>query len=196
MPLLLTADTHVLPVGLMGLMVASLMVASMSACDGFMVTSGSYFLSNFYRKIVKNQSPKHYLAVGRAASLCAAGLGVFFAFIFPSMAEAFKFTWVLLSFLGIPIWVALAWRRVNRYGALAAIVTAIAVYLTCIFYLNCSFVTTSQIYLSLSYLMMIFVSIITPREPQEQLDEFYALLHTPVGKEERLRYAQVEALHY
>jgi len=94
------------------------------------------------------------------------------------------------------MWVAFAWRRINRYGALAAIAVTIAVYLTCTFYLNCSFVTTSQIYLSLSYLVMIVVSMMTPREPQEQLDEFYALLHTPVGKEERLRYAQVEALHY
>jgi hypothetical protein len=39
--------------------------------------------------------------------------------------------------------------------------------------------------------MMIFVSIITPREPQEQLDEFYALLHTPVGKEERRRFPRL-----
>ncbi len=190
------AVTHILPVGILGLMVACLMAASMSACDGFMVISGSYFLSNFYKKIVRNRTPKHYLAVSRLASVCAACLGVFFAFIFPSMAEAFKFTWVILSFLGIPVWIALGWRRINRYGAMAAIATAIAAYSICTFYYHLSFVTTAQIYLPLSYTTMVIVSFLTPREPQEQLDEFYALLHTPVGQEERLKYAQVEVMHY
>ena len=190
------AITHILPVGILGLMLACLMATSMSACDGFMVISGSYFLSNFYKKIFNDKSPAHYLAASRVASLCAAGLGVFFAFIFPSMVEAFKFTWVLLSFLGIPIWIAIAWRRINRYGALAAIVTAIIAYSICTFYKHLSFVTTSQIYLPLSYAALFIVSILTPREPQGQLDEFYALLHTPVGQEKRLGYAQVEVMHY
>jgi hypothetical protein len=43
---------------------------------------------------------------------------------------------------------------------------------------------------------LIVVSLLTPREPQDKLDEFYALLHTPIGQEDRLKYAEVPILHY
>ena len=55
---------------------------------------------------------------------------------------------------------------------------------------------TAIIYLPVGFVTMIVVSYFTPREPQEQLDEFYALLHTPIGKEDKLKYAGVEILHY
>jgi Na+/proline symporter len=113
------------------------------------------------------------------------------------------YAWVVPSFVGIVIWVALAWRRVNRYAAWATTIVCFVVQLCCNLYFSHhgysktqTFIWTGAIYLPLGLITLIVVSLMTPREPQDNLDEFYALLHTPIGQEDRLKYAEVPILHY
>lgn len=190
------AITVVLPAGLVGLMAASLMAAAMSTCDGVMVIAGSYIAENFYKRIKPGKSNRHYLLVSRSVSVAAACLGIFFALAFPSLVAAVKTTWILPTFVGISILVALAWRPANRWGAWATMAVTATVWTICKFYWKFSFARTAAIYIPIGFITMIVVSYFTPREPEEQLDEFYALLHTPVGQEDRLKYAGVEILHY
>ncbi len=42
------------------------------------------------------------------------------------------------------------------------------------------------LYIPMGFLVFIVVSLMTKPEPKEKLDQFYALLHTPVGEEHRL----------
>ncbi len=190
------AVSEILPIGFIGLMAAALMAAAMSTCDGFMVIAGSYIVENFYKQIKTDKTEKHYLLVSRIASVAAACGGIFCALAFPTIVEALKYAWVLPSFVGISIWIALGWRRANRWGAWATVFVTVITQSLCKFYFELSFVHTGMIYLPIGFATMIVVSYFTPREPEEKLDEFYALLHTPIGQEDRLKYAEVEILHY
>jgi len=191
-----TAISHVLPIGFIGLMAAALMAAAMSTCDGMMVVSGAYFVENFYKKAVRGRSAEHYLFVSRTASVATACLGVFFALVFPTLVDLLKYLWCLQSFVGITTWVSLGWRRANRWGAWSTVFITFIIHGLCTYYFKFPFALTAGLYLLVGYGTMVIVSLLTPREPEEQLDEFYALLHTPVGQEERLKYAEVEILHY
>lgn len=190
------AIANILPIGLIGLMTGAMMASAMSACEGTMVLAGAYFIENFYKQIVIGKSEKHYLLISRVASVICAVSGILFALAFPTLVDLLKYAWVVPSFIGMIIWASLAWRRVNRYSALATAIVTFSSQFICAYVYKFSFVTTALIYLSLGWLTLIVVSLITPREPQEKLDEFYALLHTPVGQEDRLKYAQVNILHY
>ena len=191
-----TAIVYVFPVGLVGLMTGAMMATAMSCCVGFMVIAGAYFTENFYKKAVIDKNEKHYLFVNRVASVGCAIAGVFFALIFPTLVDLLKYAWVIPSFVGMAIWVSLAWHRTNRYGAWATVVVTATTHAVCSYVFKLPFATTALIYLVTGYTTLITVSLLTPREPEERLDEFYALLHTPIGQEDRLRYAQVEVLHY
>ena len=142
------------------------------------------------------KSNKHYLLISRSVSVAAACMGIFFALAFPSLIAAEKTTWILPTFVGISILVSLAWRRANRWGAWATMAVTAVAWFTCKFYCDFSFAKTAAIYIPIGFITMIVVSYFTPREPEEQLDEFYALLHTPVGQEDRLKYAEVKILHH
>jgi Na+/proline symporter len=198
-----TAIATLLPVGLVGLMAGALMATAMSCCEGYMVIAAAYFLESFYKEMFKNKPEKHYLFVSRVASVVCAALSIIFALAFPTLVDLIMYAWVVPSFVGIVIWVALAWRRVNRYAAWATTIVCFVVQLCCNLYFSHhgysktqTFIWTGAIYLPLGLITLIVVSLMTPREPQDNLDEFYALLHTPIGQEDRLKYAEVPILHY
>jgi Na+/proline symporter len=190
------AIATILPIGLIGLMVAAMMATAMSCCEGNMVIAGAYFLENFYKRLFVGRSEEHYLFVSRAASVVCAASGVIFALAFPTLVDLLMYAWVVPSFVGIVIWASLAWRRVNRYAAWATTIMTFTTQFVCAYIFHLGFVTTALIYLSVGWMTLIIVSLLTPREPQEQLDEFYALLHTPIGQEDRLKHAQVKFLHH
>ncbi len=197
-----TAIATLLPVGLIGLMAGAMMATAMSCCEGYMVIAAAYFLESFYKEMVKNKPEKHYLFVSRVASVACAVLSIIFALAFPTLVDLIMYAWVVPSFVGMVVWFSLAWRRVNRYSAWATTIVCFAAQLGFNWYFSHhgysktqTFICTAAIYLPLGFITLIVVSLLTPREPQDKLDEFYALLHTPIGKEKRLQYAHVPILH-
>jgi Na+/proline symporter len=88
---------------------------------------------------------------------------------------------------------ALMWRKANRYGLWSSLVVTIlaTLYSGSYFSFGLGWSTASQIalYLPLGFLTMILVSMFTKSEPEENLNRFYALLHTPVGEEYKLKAA-------
>ena len=191
-----TAIATILPIGLIGLMVAAMMATAMSCCQGYMVIAGAYFLENFYKRLLAGKSEKHYLFVSRIASVVCAVAGIMFALVFPTLVDLLKYAWVVPSFVGMTIWASLAWRRINRYSAWATAIVTFVTQLICAYYFKMNFVPMCIIYMSVGWVTLIVVSLLTPREPQDKLDEFYALLHTPIGQEDKLKYAAVPILHY
>ena len=81
------------------------------------------------------------------------------------------------------------------HGAWVAVVVTASTQAVCTYVLKLPFATTVSIYLVVGY-TTISISLLIPRKPEEKLDEFYALLHTPIGQEDRLKYARVKILHY
>jgi Na+/proline symporter len=185
------AVTNLLPAGLVGLMIAAMAAGVMSTCDAFMVGGSALFTRNFYQKYYKKDaSDSHYLTVGRISSLLVVIGGVGFSFLIESVVQGIEILWRLTAFLGIGFWMAIFWRRANRYGVWASVIVTLS--LTLItgseFGWGLGWGVAHQIlvYLPAGFIVFIVVSMLTKPEPEHKLNKFYTLLHTPVGEEHKL----------
>jgi Na+/proline symporter len=115
--------------GLIGLMLAAIVAANMSACSNFMVNTGALFTKNFYKKYINPDAPDGKLLwMGRYSGLCLSVLAVLFALSIKNVLHAFLFTETLAAFMGIIFLGGIIWKRANRYGAATALVVSVSVY--------------------------------------------------------------------
>jgi Na+/proline symporter len=186
------ATRDLLPAGLVGLMVAAMLAAVMSTCDAFMVDGSALFTRNFYERFInKKPGPKRSLLVARIASIFIVLGGIGFAFWIPNVVFGLKVLWQVTSVIGISFWLGMLWPKANRYGAWASFIVAagISIFVGDMFRfsLGLPFQWTTAIYLPAGFLTNILVSLLTRGEPEQKIEQFYALMDTPVGKEHRLR---------
>ena len=114
--------------GALGLLIASILAASMSACSAYMVDVGALFTEGLYRPhLVRNRSDRHYLWVGRFSGVALTLLGVLYAmFLIQSVLYTFLLTETLATYVGISVLGGIVWPRANRWGALASLLTALS----------------------------------------------------------------------
>lgn len=187
------AAKNLLPVGLVGLMIAAMIAAVMSTCDAFMVHGSALFTRNVYLSYINPRaSEKQLLNMARISSVVMVFGGIFFAFVFPSVIGGLIEVWKVTAYLGIAFWFGVIWKRANRYGAITSAVAMAAISIYTGNFLGWPVQHQIVVYLPVGIGLMILVSRFTKLEPQEQLRKFYTLLDTPVGKEKRLRDANVE----
>jgi Na+/proline symporter len=194
-----TAVNALLPAGLVGLMIASMAAAVMSSCDSFMVGGSALFTRNFYRRYFrKSADEKHYLRVARLASLFVVVGGLMFALVLPTVVEGVTIIWKFTALFGVGFWVALVWERANRFGVWVSVIAMGGCILMTGGYLpfgyDWSLPQQIALYLPVGFASMIFVSLLTPREPAENLRQFYGLLRTPVGEEYKLKEQGIEII--
>lgn len=180
------AIVELLPSGFVGLMIAAIVAAVVAACNNFMVNGSALFTRNCYKRFLnKNADQKHYLKVARVSSFFVVAVGVGIALYIPSVVEGLFLIWKIMAFLGIAFWMAIFWKKANRYGAWSSmIITAILAFTTD--YYGWSFPEQVALYLPIGFATMITVSFFTKSEDEQKLNAFYSLLNTPVGHEERL----------
>ncbi len=114
--------------GLIGLMVASMMAALMSAASALMLTVSGLLLHNIYRPLVKDRSERHYVWAGRIfGGLFLVG-GATIALQFNNIFELLKFIWAFFVIFAAAFWLGLKWRRANRQGAWFSIIATLFVF--------------------------------------------------------------------
>ncbi len=183
-----TAVTNLLPQGLIGLMVAAMAAMVLAASHNYMVGGSALFTRNFYRKYLnRDSSDAHDVKVGRIASLVVVVGGVALALTLSSVVQGIKYVWQFTAFFGISFWMGIIWRRANRYGTWASLVTTLGVSVVTGIWLDWPLEYQIAAYLPAGFLALVLVSAMTPPEPADQLEKFYSLLHTPVGEEHKLR---------
>ncbi len=132
------ACLHCLGPGLVGLMVASIVAANMSACSNFMVNTGALFTKNIYCACFRPAADdREILRVGRISGLLLTLLGVWFALGMGNVLSAFMFTETIAALMGIMFLGGFLWKRANRWGAAASILVALAVYYALNFLMTC-----------------------------------------------------------
>ena len=130
-----TFITTRMPIGLVGLMIAAIFAAAMSASAGELNSLASATIIDFYRRhIVTNAADEHYVRVSKAATVCwglfaclvamqAAGQG--------SLIEVVNRygSFVYGSLLGVFI-LAILTRRATALGAFVGLIAGMATVLT------------------------------------------------------------------
>ncbi len=191
--------------GLLGVFLACLVAAVMSSCDAMMVSSSALLTKNIYKPLVPNRPDRHYVFVGRIASVIVVAGGIAFAYWVPDVVTALKIWFRIAPMMGIAFWLGLFWRRATATGAWAVTLTGFA----------CWFLTTQRLfvdlvarlplaermnfiwqepgqqteiyepwailfYITVALAAGVLVSLLSRPVPKERLDRFYTLTRTPI----------------
>lgn len=185
--------TNLLPVGLIGLMIAAMLASLMAVCDAYMVDGSALFTRNFYSRIAAAGDERSQLRVARFSSFGVVGAGIVVAFLLSNVVSGLAIVWKIMAFMGIPFWMAVFWRRGNRYGLWVSVVvtTTLSLYTSS---LGWGLADQIALYLPIGIVSYIVASLLSKPEPEGKLHSFYTLLHTPVGEEQRLAKAGVKAI--
>jgi Na+/proline symporter len=171
-----------LPVGLMGLMVAAILAAVMSSCDVLMVTGTALFIRNIYRNVItRPMNEAQFLTVSRIASIAVVLLGIVVAYLLPGVVSGLELFWKLNAFTGIAFWAGLVWKRANAYGAWASIIGSIAAWIV-LDILGFSLPVQMLLYIGVGVGLVILVSILTSSKSTKDTGGFYRKLRTPIGE--------------
>ena len=116
---------ELLPVGLKGIMVASLLAAFMSTLDTHLNWGSSYLVNDIYKPYVRpGRGKRHYVNAGRLAMAALTFSAVLVATQLTGLLNAYKYLavfWAGLSFVLIARWY---WWRINAWSEVAALLCA------------------------------------------------------------------------
>ena len=187
------ASRDLLPAGLIGIMLASMIAAVMSTCDSFMVDGAALFVENVYKPLFKSDAEeKHYLTVGRLTALFLVACGIIVALYFTSVVSIIRLSWSLVAFFGIAFWGGILWRGTNAPGAWAGIIVSATLYwISGEYGWGWELPDQYVLYIVGGFAALIIVSKLTKPVDKDKLDKFYLRLHTPVGQEHKLREAGI-----
>ncbi|UCG86358.1 MAG: Na+:solute symporter [Gemmatimonadota bacterium] len=117
-----------LPHGLLGLVVASLAAAYMSTISTHLNWGASYIVDDFYRRfIARDSSEKHYVAVGRAATVLLIILACVIALWLENAMQAFQILLQIGAGTGLIFLLRWFWWRINAWSEISAMVISFAV---------------------------------------------------------------------
>ena len=189
--------------GLVGLFIASMLAAVMSSCDTFMVSAAALFTENVYKPLIRpGREERHYILVGRIASVLVVGSGIVIAFGLSSVVAGLELFWIVQAMMGVAIWASFFWRRATAAAAWASTLGGFAAWFFTsdvalvgwsfnerfahllpsfmLFEGRLSLPWQMIIYLVVGLAIMIAVSLVTRAPARERLDRVYETLRTPV----------------
>ncbi len=117
-----------LPVGLLGLVFASLLAAFMSTVSSQVNWGASYLVNDIYRRfVVRDATERHLVLAGRVASLLITAAAAYVAFHQESITEVFRFVIVLGVGMGAVLLLRWFWWRINAWAEITALLGGVVV---------------------------------------------------------------------
>lgn len=117
-----------MPVGLKGIMVASLLAAFMSTIDTHLNWGSSYLINDLYRPFInKKATKKHYVNVSRIGMIFLIIVALLITTKLNRIIDAYMYLMVLEAGLGTVMILRWYWWRVNPYSEITGIATCFTV---------------------------------------------------------------------
>ncbi len=117
-----------LPVGWLGLMVAGLLAANSSTVLTHLNWGASYLVHDFYRRFVKREaSEKHYVLMGRLATIALFVLSSVMVFFMETAQDSFNIILQIGAGTGLLYLLRWFWWRVNAWCEVAAMASSFAI---------------------------------------------------------------------
>ena len=166
-----------LPVGVLGMVVASLLAAFMSTVSTLINWGASYLTNDMYRRFIRPQASQAELVMaGRLASVLITLLGAVAAFYADSIATVFRLLIAVGTGPGMVLILRWFWWRINAWAELSAMVagfitgllTTVVPVLTIEDFGVRLFVITG-----LTAVIWLTVMFLTPPESESTLEQFY-----------------------
>lgn len=176
---MLSVDTLLGPI-LAGLFLSAILAASMSTADSQLLVTASAVSEDIYKKYInKDATDDQLIKVGRLSVIVIALIAIAIAFNpDSSVFELVAYAWAGLgASFGPLILFALFWKRTNKWGAIAGLISGAVVVIGWIQIAKISSLTIFRLYelipgFIVSCLFIYFVSLATEEPSQEILDEY------------------------
>ena len=118
--------TNVMPHGVIGLMIASIMTAMMSSLDSVFNAGSSVVANDIYRVFRPNASQESLVWVGRIATMVFAVLSFLWIPVLTNGDSLYRKVVEFQGYLAPPIAIVLilgvCWKRINHHGAFSALI--------------------------------------------------------------------------
>jgi SSS family solute:Na+ symporter len=176
---------EILPVGLRGLMVASLLAAFMSTVDTHLNWNASYFVADIYRRFLAPEaSEARCVRVSRWAVIGYAALAIIVAYFMTSIASAVVVLFNLQAGIGMVLMLRWFWWRVNAWSEIAAMIASLVVNTAMPFVLaHCGleWSLAQQVAVTVATCTVVWVAatLLTKPVSDERLDAFYRKVRPP-----------------
>ena len=163
-----------LPSGLLGIVSASLIAAFMSTMSTQLNLGASYLVNDFYYRFIRpNCSKKELVNVARIFTVVTIILGAGLGLTLKSAGQAFNLLLMIGAGTGLIYILRWFWWRINAYTEVTAMASSLLVAL----YLNFSELDIASwvkiiIGVSLTTIIWVLTSFITPQEDEETLRNF------------------------
>jgi Na+/proline symporter len=116
---------QVLPIGLKGIFVASMIGAFMSTITALYNWGSSYLVNDLYRRfLVREASPKHYVWVGRAATILLAVLGGYVSTRADDIQQLLSIGYAIGGSQFFILMMRWFWPRLTAWGEIAGLAVA------------------------------------------------------------------------
>ncbi|MCX8011291.1 MAG: sodium:proline symporter, partial [Ignavibacteria bacterium] len=166
-----------LPIGLKGLLVAAFFAAYMSTLATQLNWGTSYIINDFYRRFVnKNQNEKHYVLASKVTTLLLMVVSIIVTLFITRISGAWEFVLECGAGIGLVLILRWYWWRINAWSEISAIITPFIVY-TILKSQGVEFPFSLFYLVSITTIVWLIVTYITPPTDNETLKSFYRRVH-------------------
>lgn len=166
-----------LPVGVLGLVVASLVAAFMSTISTSINWGASYLTNDLYKRFVKPDATQAQLVfMGRVFSVAITLLAAVAAYFSTDVAKVFRLVIAIGTGPGVVLILRWFWWRINAWAELAAMLGGfvVGVFTTLVPLLQIEeFGLRLATIVGITTLIWVIVLLVTPPEPDNVLEAFY-----------------------
>lgn len=176
---------HVLPTGIVGLVLAGFIAALMSSVDSALNSASTLATMDFYVKVRPRSSSEHLMVVGRVFTVIFVIIAAVVAPQIDRFQDLFNYLQQVLAYISPPVVAAfllgMFWRRTTPAGAFAGLVAGGVVGLVLFVTKNILFVEAMEplhflyvafILFSVSAIVMMFASTLTTPALPEKVDRY------------------------
>lgn len=169
-----------LPEGVLGLVIASLMAAFISTMSTQLNWGSSYLVNDMYARFINpDASQKKLVFMARTITAFMMLLSVFIAFFLESALQAFRLLMTIGAGTGLLFLLRWFWMRINVWSEISAMVISFVAAIFFEFGPWSELIAWQKFLLSIAVTTIGWVSVtlLTPREDQEVVDDFYQVVH-------------------
>ena len=176
--------SHFLPLGLKGIMVASLLAAFMSTLDTHLNWGVSYLVNDLYEPYIHpGAKPHHYVFVSRIFMVLLTAAALIITTQLTSILEMYKFLGLFWGGIGTVLIARWFWWRVNAWAEITAVVVSLIVGVgSAIFLADSRFDGADllgvriMITVIAAFVCWVVVALLTQSKPGPQTEAFYRKL--------------------
>lgn len=166
-----------LPVGMLGIVVASLVAAFMSTISTSINWGASYLTNDLYRRFIRPEASQQQLVfMGRVFSVAITALAAVAAYFATDVAKVFRLVIAIGTGPGIVLILRWFWWRINAWAELAAMLAgfAVGIFTTLVPVLVIDdFGLRLTVIVGITTAIWVIVLLVTPPEPEPVLEAFY-----------------------